>query len=175
MAPWSWLIGQATRLHGRASLGDRRTQFLLAWSIGTLVLFELVRTKLVHYYLPAYPAIALFIASGFLLRRDRFPTLASRVNPMAGWLSVGIGSLLLLAAGAVAVLATKGGDGPLMLAVGMIVLVLGLGLLASGWLGGDDDCSTHCCRLELPGQPRCYLFRHRFCRSWARHASFIMS
>ena len=33
--------------------------FLMGWLIGPLVLLECVRTKLVHYYLPAFPAAAL--------------------------------------------------------------------------------------------------------------------
>ncbi|MDR3633569.1 MAG: glycosyltransferase family 39 protein [Isosphaeraceae bacterium] len=36
--------------------------FLLGWVIGPLVLLELVQTKMVHYFLPAYPACALLAA-----------------------------------------------------------------------------------------------------------------
>ena len=36
--------------------------FLLGWVVGPLILLECVRTKLVHYYLPAYPACALLAA-----------------------------------------------------------------------------------------------------------------
>ena len=36
--------------------------FLLGWAIGPLVLLECFRTKLIHYYLPAYPACALLAA-----------------------------------------------------------------------------------------------------------------
>ena len=38
-------------------------RFLLAWSGGTWLLFELVPTKLPHYILPAYPALAFLAAS----------------------------------------------------------------------------------------------------------------
>ena len=38
------------------------TQFLLAWLVPAWLLFELVPTKLPHYVLPLYPAIAILIA-----------------------------------------------------------------------------------------------------------------
>ena len=37
-------------------------RFLLAWGLGTWLLFELVPTKLPHYVLPAYPALAALCA-----------------------------------------------------------------------------------------------------------------
>jgi len=41
---------------------DPATQFLLAWLVPAWLLFELVPTKLPHYVLPLYPAIAILIA-----------------------------------------------------------------------------------------------------------------
>lgn len=43
---------------------DDRIRFLVAWAVPTYVVFELVATKLPHYTLPAFPAIALLIALG---------------------------------------------------------------------------------------------------------------
>lgn len=40
-------------------------QFLLAWLIPTWLVFEVVATKLVHYVLPTYPALALLVAFGW--------------------------------------------------------------------------------------------------------------
>ncbi len=37
-------------------------RFLLAWAVSTLLLFEFVPTKLPHYVLPAYPALAILAA-----------------------------------------------------------------------------------------------------------------
>ena len=37
-------------------------KFLLAWIVPTWIVFELVVTKLPHYVLPLYPAIAILIA-----------------------------------------------------------------------------------------------------------------
>lgn len=57
--PWSALLPSA--IHGAWS---RRREspdfgFLLGWLVGPLLFLEIVRTKLIHYYLPAYPAAAL--------------------------------------------------------------------------------------------------------------------
>src|SRR5262249_4096246 len=40
------------------------TKFLLAWLVPSWIVFELVVTKLPHYVLPLYPAIAILIADG---------------------------------------------------------------------------------------------------------------
>lgn len=40
--------------------------FLLVWIVPTWIVFELVATKLVHYVLPVYPALAILTAAGFL-------------------------------------------------------------------------------------------------------------
>lgn len=39
-------------------------RFLIAWAVPTLLFFELAPTKLPHYVLPAYPAIALLCGAG---------------------------------------------------------------------------------------------------------------
>src|SRR5262249_6577018 len=36
--------------------------FLLGWAIAPLILFECFQTKLIHYYLPAFPALTLLVA-----------------------------------------------------------------------------------------------------------------
>lgn len=48
--------------YGWQTRRDGITQFLLAWIIPTWLIFELTPTKLPHYTLPAYPAIALLAA-----------------------------------------------------------------------------------------------------------------
>lgn len=62
--PGSLLLGLATP----AIWGERYdagTRFLLAWLIPSWVVFEIVITKLPHYVLPLYPAIAILIAARF--------------------------------------------------------------------------------------------------------------
>ena len=41
---------------------SRGAKFLLAWIVPSWIVFELVVTKLPHYVLPLYPAIAILIA-----------------------------------------------------------------------------------------------------------------
>jgi 4-amino-4-deoxy-L-arabinose transferase-like glycosyltransferase len=60
--PWSALlpaavVGAWSRRRESSDFG-----FLLGWIVGPLILLECVRTKLIHYYLPAFPAWALLIA-----------------------------------------------------------------------------------------------------------------
>jgi 4-amino-4-deoxy-L-arabinose transferase-like glycosyltransferase len=43
--------------------------FLMAWALGPLVALELIQTKLVHYWLPSYPALIL-LAVGWLWTRS---------------------------------------------------------------------------------------------------------
>ncbi|MEM1286750.1 MAG: glycosyltransferase family 39 protein [Pseudomonadota bacterium] len=45
-----------------ATWRDKGTRFLVAWIVPTLLIFELSATKLPHYILPIYPAIAIFAA-----------------------------------------------------------------------------------------------------------------
>ena len=58
----------------RANLRDRKVLFLLAWIIPSWLVFEAVPTKLPHYVLPLYPAIAILIAMALqsdLLKADQ--------------------------------------------------------------------------------------------------------
>ncbi len=60
--PWSALVPAAVFGGWSRRRSDPVLGFLLGWIIGPLVFLELVRTKLIHYYLPAYPACALLVA-----------------------------------------------------------------------------------------------------------------
>lgn len=104
MAPWAWLAPWSLQRHWSRFRSDSRLAFLLAWSVGTLLLFEFVSTKLVHYYLPAYPAISLLVASalvgqfeGAALGLTQFDTRIAR------WLVRIVGALGLVAAVAAAI------------------------------------------------------------------------
>lgn len=103
--PWSALLPAA--VYGVWS--RRRTNpdfgFLLGWVVGPLILLECVQTKLVHYYLPAYPACALLAAwliegvVGDEVNLRRWPLGRLGVNLLGG---VGIGLSAVFVAGAVA-------------------------------------------------------------------------
>ncbi len=45
-----------------AARREKGAQFLLCWIVPAWIVFELVITKLPHYVLPLYPAIAILIA-----------------------------------------------------------------------------------------------------------------
>jgi 4-amino-4-deoxy-L-arabinose transferase-like glycosyltransferase len=64
-APLAAVAAPAVWRHRR----DAGTRFLLAWLVPTWIVFELVVTKLPHYVLPLYPAIAILIARE-IERRD---------------------------------------------------------------------------------------------------------
>ena len=59
-------------------------QFLLAWLVPSWIVFEAVITKLPHYVLPLYPAIAILIA-GILERGGSRARRAGCVRGTAGW------------------------------------------------------------------------------------------
>jgi 4-amino-4-deoxy-L-arabinose transferase-like glycosyltransferase len=50
---------------------DRDVRFLLAWLVPGWIVFELVPTKLPHYPLPFYPALALLAAAAFVSDRKQ--------------------------------------------------------------------------------------------------------
>ena len=59
--PWSALVPAAVAgaWFGRKMNSD--LSFLLGWIVGPLILLECFRTKLIHYFLPAFPACALLV------------------------------------------------------------------------------------------------------------------
>lgn len=59
-------LGFQTVQAGPADAARAPLRFLLAWSVPAFVLFELAPTKLPHYVLPAYPAIALLCGLGLI-------------------------------------------------------------------------------------------------------------
>jgi 4-amino-4-deoxy-L-arabinose transferase-like glycosyltransferase len=86
-APWVW--------------GARRepaVRFLLAWLLPSWIVFEIVVTKLPHYVLPLYPAIAILIASA--LDRDALARERWAVRGVGWWFVlptlIGIAGLVAL-------------------------------------------------------------------------------
>jgi 4-amino-4-deoxy-L-arabinose transferase-like glycosyltransferase len=60
--PWSALVPAAFAGAWMRRKSDPNLGFLLGWAIGPLLLLECFRTKLIHYYLPAFPAWTLLAA-----------------------------------------------------------------------------------------------------------------
>ena len=90
----------------RARFGSTRGRdaeiFLLGWIVPTWIAFEFVATKLPHYLLPVYPALALMVARLALggLRALPKPINAGDRATFAAWMAVG--AILSLAGGALA-------------------------------------------------------------------------
>lgn len=97
--PWSALLPAAlwsawTRRRESENLG-----FLAGWILGLLIVLEIIRTKLIHYYLPAYAGAALLVAwfvdqvalSGMNLRRWPLGRLS-----MALLMGLGLGAVVAL-------------------------------------------------------------------------------
>jgi len=134
MSPWSWALPWAFWRHGRRVVVDRRLAFLLAWLVGPLLMFEAVRTKLVHYYLPAYPAAALLLASAWVGRFAGAPLGASMIRPALGWTTAVGGAVAAVAViGAVCLVFPQELAVPGVIAFGLLgVALIGSGLLL-GW------------------------------------------
>ena len=100
-------------------------RFLLAWLVPAWVLFELVPTKLPHYVLPLYPALALLagraLAAGPALALPRAVLLADRVVAVL-WSAVTLALALLILA-----LPLYLGHGPGIAAIAGAALTLAIG------------------------------------------------
>ncbi|WP_020674707.1 ArnT family glycosyltransferase [Geopsychrobacter electrodiphilus] len=105
--------GSLLVMHFLPRLWRRRSEdavrFLFAWLIPAWIIFELVPTKLPHYVMPFFPAIAILTAAGLCQ--------AGRLEPATGWVR-----RLILALGT------------LVWCVGAVILMLGLPLLPA-WFG----------------------------------------
>jgi len=80
--PGSVLAGLAAPMVWRARK-EPGAQFLLAWLVPSWVVFEVVMTKLPHYVLPLYPAIAILIAG--ILERGALANKPWMVRGTVGW------------------------------------------------------------------------------------------
>jgi 4-amino-4-deoxy-L-arabinose transferase-like glycosyltransferase len=80
--PGSVLAGLAAPMIWR-SRREAGAQFLLAWLVPSWLVFEAVMTKLPHYVLPLYPAIAILIAG--ILNSDNLSKTRWLVRGTVGW------------------------------------------------------------------------------------------
>jgi 4-amino-4-deoxy-L-arabinose transferase-like glycosyltransferase/membrane-associated phospholipid phosphatase len=130
MSPWGWALPWAFTRLGRKLFVDQRLAFLTAWVIGPLILFEAVRTKLVHYFLPAYPALAILLSAAWLARFGQEPRGVHRIKPWMGWTIAWVGSMVS------AIVVTVGClKYPQFLAIpgAIAVGLFGVGSLTAGW------------------------------------------
>lgn len=124
--PWSALVpaaawGAWTQRKTRTDLG-----LLLGWVIGPWLLLECLPTRLLHYYLPAYPVCALLVAwmveaiAGEEVTLRRWPLGRLGLSAMGG---LGIAGTVGLLAAAVTL------PGPLRLPLALLSLLVGTGTL----------------------------------------------
>jgi 4-amino-4-deoxy-L-arabinose transferase-like glycosyltransferase len=126
--PFSLLTGLALPWIWRHR-GEPGVRFCLAWIVPTWLVFELSVTKLPHYVLPTYPAIALLTAAAVL---DRFGLAPGSALPRWWLVPVTLFALVALAlavAPAGLLVALEARIDPLAITGGLLGLILaGLGL-----------------------------------------------
>jgi 4-amino-4-deoxy-L-arabinose transferase-like glycosyltransferase len=84
--PWVW-----------QNRGEASVRFCLAWILPTWLVFELITTKLPHYVLPVYPAVATLIALGLLHGRWPAPIIRWIIVPsVIGYAAIAFAALYLL-------------------------------------------------------------------------------
>ena len=108
---------------------DPAVRFCLAWLLPSWLVFELIPTKLPHYVLPLYPALALLTARFVLAAREVY---AQRPPRPAAWLGFGLWGLIWLAlSGGILVLSWRLAPG--IPWVALIPAAAGLGMVALFW------------------------------------------
>lgn len=122
--PWVW-----------RNRRDRAVVFCLAWIGPSWIVFEIIPTKLPHYVLPLYPAIAL-LTGAFLADRLRPATPSSAWGRWLTRGAIAVWGLIGIALGGVAVAAAPlGDDHPsiLGLAAGLVIWAITLGGGSFAW------------------------------------------
>ena len=117
---------------GWRSRRDPAVIFCLAWILPGWLVFEATATKLIHYVLPLYPALAILAAAGWLARPVDRLSLRYRL-----FLAVALLLALGLAAAPV-VFSAQFGVGPgLIWALGLAVTLAGMAWVWISMRGGD--------------------------------------
>jgi len=81
----------------RNAAGDPASRFMLCWIVPAWIFFELISTKLPHYTMPLYPAIALLSARAvFAAEAGRLADVSKRMSRMGFsiWVIIGIAATL---------------------------------------------------------------------------------
>lgn len=98
--PWHTQLRRAPAYLARLRAARRPEAFLIAWMIPSWIVFEVAGTKLPHYTMPLYPAVALITARGLLA----WPSVAAERKRRARlggwiWLILGLGLTALVGVG----------------------------------------------------------------------------
>jgi len=97
--PGAVLAGLATPMVWKARR-EPGAQFLLAWLVPSWIIFEAVMTKLPHYVLPLYPAIAILIAG--ILEKGGLARVRWMVRGTVGWFLFPVAIAIVVVVGFVA-------------------------------------------------------------------------
>ncbi len=138
-SPRGWWHALRAAPSGR--LGER---LCIAWIIPSWLIFELVRTKLPHYTLPLYPAVALLTARGVL-------AIAAGSGPPLGT-SIRVGVLLWAVLGIILAAAPSTLPWALGLPAETGVVWLGVGITLVCWILVIAACRSAYC-VSMPGLP----------------------
>ena len=111
-------------------LGRDAELFLLCWIIPGWIFFELVATKLPHYTMPLYPAIALATAMVLLDTARDARTAAANLKPIGIWIWLAIG--LAFTVVVPPLLGLTSGSATILLPLGILSAVVSAALL---WWG----------------------------------------
>ncbi|MDX2037795.1 MAG: glycosyltransferase family 39 protein [Isosphaeraceae bacterium] len=101
--PWSAFVPAAILAAWKNRKASDDLVFLLGWAIGPLIFLEIVKTKLIHYYLPAFPALAILTAWFFQQAADsdlltiRRRPLGKLATALLGGVGISAGTGLLAA------------------------------------------------------------------------------
>ncbi len=132
--PWAGLLIPAIDDLRRELKQGPSDLFLVAWLVGPLVVFEMAGTKLVHYWMPAYPAGVLLVVY-WLMKADRC---VPRTGVLASVMIV-LGELVLSLIGPAVVWRFELPKlMPLVISVSVLV---GVGLVAGLWLLRRRPCA----------------------------------
>lgn len=126
--PWSAFLPVALVAAWRRRKGHPELAFLLGWIVGPWIFLECLQTRLIHYYLPAFPAWAVLVA--WLVEAVTAEDAALRRWPLgrlAMGLLGGIGIALTVLLMAAAIMAPAVLRPPL----GLLAFVLGVGTPAA--------------------------------------------
>jgi 4-amino-4-deoxy-L-arabinose transferase-like glycosyltransferase len=94
--PWTLHLPVALQRLATGGLGDRARVVLLGWIVPTVLVMSLVATKLPHYVLPVFPALAVTIA-GYLTQQRVYELRGERRSVLIGrWVATSVALLMAI-------------------------------------------------------------------------------
>ena len=142
--PGSLLLGAAAAYAWRER-HDASVRFLIAWAVPFWFVLELVPTKLPHYLLPAFPALALLAGRAALDGALNLPAWARRAN-IAIW---AVASLMIAATLALAPFVLEDRSAAAGFVAAAIILMVGGRIVRAGWRAIEPALAVRAAVLAL--------------------------